>query len=80
MITYSLIITSKPIHIVNNLHGSDNFPLQLTIANDPLLYIKPDRFNTEKARWVLFKQLTDCSIDFTDQYEVDALIQMLKRR
>ena len=64
--------------MLNKLHGSDHFPLQLTILNDRLLYIKPDRFNTEKARWVLFRQLTDCSINFIDQYEVDALIQIIE--
>ena len=66
--------------MLNNLHGSDHFPLQLTIVNDPLLYVKPYRFNIEKARWVLFRQLTDCSIDFIDQYEVDALIQIIEEK
>ena len=65
-------------NIFDSLHGSDHFPIQLTLVRDPVLCIRPERFVTDKADWSLFKSLTETDIIVDDNHNIDRLVEQIE--
>jgi hypothetical protein len=61
-------------NVVEDLHGSDHFPILLNTTNPEISEDTPDRFNFEKADWSLFRELTCTELELVHGTNVDELV------
>ena len=52
--------------------GSDHFPIWLQIQNDPVLGIRPPRWNLRKADWSVFRDLVENSSLCSEEASISA--------
>jgi hypothetical protein len=60
--------------VSDSLHCSDHYPIFLQMNNPTIIADTPDRYNTSKADWQVFRTLTNTSTDADDFPCIDDLI------
>lgn len=61
-----------------SLCGSDHYPIHLTLARATSAHLlKPERFNTKKANWPLFRVLTSTDLDPDSFTTIDGFVDTL---
>lgn len=63
--------------VINDLHDSDHYPIRLILNSDPISTEKPSRFNTDKADWNLFLQLTETDININSGNSIDEIVTLI---
>ena len=57
--------------VLEDLHGSDHYPIKIELTQATIVAEIPDRFNTEKADWKLFTTLTAINLDAHGINDID---------
>ena len=62
--------------VLDDLHGSDHFPIVVSLANDPPMQRSP-KWCLDRADWLKFKELSSISQDITELPSIAAAIELL---
>ena len=63
--------------VMESLHGSDHYPIKVTLNNNPEVFSRPSKYNFKKADWSLFRDLSENNEDI-EHLEIDEIVEIIE--